>query len=81
MYSETLLKLATAYSEARGLSLATVGTYAVNDGSFFKRLAEGRVTIRRAEEAVRWLSDHWPADLDWSPEIPRPPANRKQDAA
>ena len=52
--------------------MASLGTYLVRDAYFFNRLAQGRVTIRRAERALQWLSDHWPADLDWPSGIPRP---------
>ena len=44
-----------------------------DDGRFFKRVKEGRVTIRRAERVCQWFSDHWPADLEWPAGIPRPP--------
>ena len=44
--------------------------------SFFKRLKQGRVTIRSAEAALRWFSANWPADLDWPEEIDRPESDR-----
>ena len=72
MYSDNILRVATIYATARGITLATVGTYATNDGQFFKRLAAARVTIRRAEGVLRWLSDRWPSGTPWPSDIPRP---------
>ncbi|MBM2357695.1 hypothetical protein JQX14_24450 [Sulfitobacter pseudonitzschiae] len=80
MNTNTLKVLAEAYAAHRGLTLATVSTYAANDGKFFRSLDEGAgCTLKRAEHLVRWFSDHWPADLTWPSDIPRP--RKKKDAA
>lgn len=71
MNSNALLSLAEAYCRHRRLSLGSLGTYATKDARFFRKLPEGRVTIRRAERVLQWLSDHWPADLPWPADIPR----------
>lgn len=72
------LRLMTIYSAARGLAMSTLSRK-VGSPSMADRLAEGRVTIATARRVERWLSDHWPDDLDWPADIPRP-APRK-DAA
>lgn len=72
MYSDDLLVVARRYAQARDIAMTTLGTYAAGDGKFFGRLAEGRVTIRRAKAVGQYLSDHWPDGLEWPPSIPRP---------
>lgn len=62
--------------------MSTLGTYAADHGEFFKRFAQGRVTIRRAEAILQWLSNSWPGDLEWPPDIPRPePTPQVEEAA
>ena len=80
MYTDDLLEVAERHSVARRISLATLGTYAANDGSFFNRLRAGRVTLRRADHVMQWLSDHWIEGVEWPARIPRPepsPTNRE----
>ncbi|MDF3420188.1 hypothetical protein HKX23_17705 [Sulfitobacter sp. KE29] len=68
------------YSCHSGLSLATVSTYAANDGKFFRRLDEGAgCTLKTAERVVEWFAANWPDDLEWPRDIPRP--SKKKDAA
>lgn len=72
MFSHLILRPAEIFASHRGITLPSLGTYALRDASFFVRLRDGRVTLRRAEEILGWLSDHWPADLAWPADIPRP---------
>lgn len=72
MDTQHLVRLAGIYAEARQITMASLGTYLVRDAYFFDRLGRGRVTIRRAERALRRLADLWPADLDWPSDVPRP---------
>ena len=73
MDAEKLLHLADAFCERSGLTLSTASTYAANHGALFGRLSRGHdVTTRRAARIVQWFSDHWPSDLEWPPDIPRP---------
>ncbi|TRD18362.1 hypothetical protein [Palleronia caenipelagi] len=66
MTEEDLVKLATAYSEHRGLKLTTLGRYVVDDGSFFVGLrAQKTCTVRRANHVISWFSKRWPPDLEW----------------
>ena len=81
MNAQSLAHVARIYAARRGISMASLGTYLVRDAYFFERLTEGRVTIRRAERALRRLSDHWPADLEWPADIPRPAPSPDRDAA
>ena len=80
MNTDTLKNLATMYSCHSGLSLATVSTYAANDGKFFRRLDEGAgCTLKTAERVVEWFAANWPDDLEWPRDVPRP--SKKKDAA
>ena len=72
MSPDDVIRLGRAYARARGLALSTVGRLAGGQGAFFDRVAAGRVTIRRADRAVQWLSDHWPATLAWPEDLLRP---------
>ena len=79
-----LRRTALRYATARGVSLSTVGLYAVGSGTVFSRLADGRVTLRTVAAITAWLSDHWPDHLEWPPDVPRPepsPASEAKEAA
>ena len=73
MHYEDILFIARSYSRAVGVSLSTIGNRALNNGRFFNRLSRGNgCTVRNYNRACQYLSDHWPEDLDWPPDIPRP---------
>ena len=68
-----IIALAERYAQACGLRLTTVAKKSAGQARLFDRLAAGHdITTKRAERVVRWLSDRWPADVEWPPEIPRP---------
>ena len=83
MTPEQLEKLAKIYGVHQGYELSTISTYAINDGSFFKRLTNGASpTYRTVSFFSRWLSNNWPDSLDWPADIPRPePASNKKEVA
>lgn len=70
----------TLFAEQRGIALSTLSRL-VGSPSMAARLAEGRVTIATAHRVTQWLSDHWPADLDWPSDIPRPAPRSEDEAA
>lgn len=73
MTNEQIKTLFAAYCGHTKRKPSTVGNYAVNDGKFFERIEGGRTcTISTAQKLLGWLSDHWPADLEWPRGIPRP---------
>ncbi len=73
MFTESIMRLFETYATHRSLALSTVSTYAAAAGDFYARLERGHdLTTRRAARVIQWFSDHWPADLDWPPDIPRP---------
>ena len=73
-----MVELGQRFADARGVSLLRVGFLAAGDGKFFARLQAGRsCTLRVAQNVVHYLSDHWPAGLDWPADI-LPPAPRRE---
>ena len=73
MSSENLLALARLYAAYHGLSLASVSTYMGGSGDTLARLDRGHdITARRLQRFIRWFSNHWPVDLDWPSDVPRP---------
>ena len=66
----------------RGMKLSTISTEVAKAGHVFKNLENGRrsVTIRKYDEFLSWFSEHWPDDLDWPSDIPRP-SPKREDAA
>ena len=76
-----LLRLAELYSNKRWVRLSTLGRMAASNDTFFDRLMQGRVTIRKAEGVLLWFSLNWPGDLDWPVDIPRPEPAHVRDAA
>ena len=81
METKTLTELAEGYAAHTGLKLSTVSTYAACDGKFFRNIGAGAgCTLKKAARLVAWFSDHWPCDLEWPRDIPRPPRNKKEAA-
>ena len=76
MTTAALIRLAEMYAQHLRLAMTTVGRLAMGHGHSFRRLAAGRVTIRRAERALQWFSEHWPPDLAWPEDISRPAPNQ-----
>ena len=73
MDAKSIMRLCELYAGRTGLSLSTISTYAATAGDFYGRLKRGHdLTTRRAARVVQWFSDHWPADLEWPHELPRP---------
>jgi len=81
MYSTEQIKLlAGLYAEHRHIELSTLGRLAVGSSSVFPRIEKDKATVRTIKRIVNYLSEHWPADLEWPADIPRPksPSNRKK---
>lgn len=73
MDETSLVALGQQFADARQISLWRVGYLAADDGKFFSRLQNGRTcTLRLARAVVQYISEHWPDDREWPPDIPRP---------
>ncbi len=71
--SSEIIRLSHIYATHRGLKMSSVSTYMSGSGDTLKRLIAGRdLTTKKAHRLVLWLSAHWPADLAWPADIPRP---------
>lgn len=89
MLSNHLITLSRAYEAKTGWSHWQVGLASTGSAKFYRDLRDGdpktgrRVgcSIRTYERALRWFSDHWPADLAWPADVPRPPKSHTEDAA
>ena len=77
----TLVRLARCCAVYRKVSLPRVGFLCANDGKFINRIAkDGTCALRTASRAMLWFSGHWPEDLEWPPDIPRPEPSSDLDA-
>lgn len=62
----TLLQCGQVISEEHDTTLMLIGRRCADDTRFFARMkGDEGVTLRKAEEALAWLSYHWPADREW----------------
>lgn len=71
--TQQLLAVATAYSAATGVSMSTLSTKLLNGGGRLGAIASGGdLNTRNFENAMRWFSDNWPADVRWPSGVLRP---------
>lgn len=77
-----LLTLADAMASHDGVTHFAISMRALGKGDFFKKLRQpgAGCHIRTAERLMRFFADQWPADLEWSRDIPRPPKSKKEAA-
>ena len=75
-YDLNILRLAEAFAEHNGMALSTVSRHASKSGATFMRIRAGKgITLARSRAILQWLSDHWPLELEWPADIPRPDPN------
>lgn len=68
-----LVVLCHLFAESTGRSISTVSRHATGSGETIARLCRGHaITTRRAERALRFLSENWPEPVAWPADIPRP---------
>lgn len=72
--TQQLLTVAHAYAAAEGLDLSRVSWRAFSESKTLGALLEGRSspTLRRADRALQWFSDHWPEGATWPASVARP---------
>jgi hypothetical protein len=81
-FTDQLIAVATAYSEATGTTLSTLSTRLFNGGSRLQSIAAGGdLNTRNFENAMQWFSDNWPEDLPWPAGAGRPARERATQAA
>lgn len=66
--------------EASGVSERTLGRAAIKNPLLFERIRQGKgFTVRIYDDVVQWVSDNWPAGLDWPKDIERPAPKETKD--
>ena len=73
MSHDHIVCLAELLAAHRDRSPSTVCRWASGDGALYARLRNGKaITTHRAARLVQWFSEHWPDDLAWPADVPRP---------
>ena len=68
-----LTKLADLMAGSLEISHWTISYRAVGKGDLFARIRQGKgITIATYNRVLQYFSDHWPIDLLWPLDIPRP---------
>ena len=78
------IQAAGRYMDARNIAPSTLCRLAVGNSTVWSRLPSGNVTVRTVARLMQYLSDNWPAHLEWPPDVPRPrpaPASETKEAA
>ena len=75
---DDILRLAQAYSEATGLSLARISRrIVVNNDKVFSRLTSGLgISTRTAVIVGAYFQANWPQNATWPQEVPGKPRKR-----
>ena len=76
----SLVVLAEAYAQHRGVALWRVGHLAANRGSFFVDLKSGsrHCQTNTYSRVLQWFADQWPAGTPWPQDIPRPAPSARE---
>lgn len=78
---DALIRLANLLAAHDGVTHWAISMRATRKGDFFYRLTKGAdCQTETARRVLRWFSDHWPEDLPWPADIPRPPRRAKEVA-
>lgn len=74
--TDQLMAVARAYCAAGDCDLPRASRLSLGDQRILPGIEVGSssVTLRRADRALRWFSDHWPEGASWPSSVPRPPA-------
>ena len=77
---EIVADLIRAYAAGHGYSVTYASRLLTGSGDTVSRMERGTsLTARRAAHIIQNASDHWPDDLVWPADIPRP--EPQKDAA
>ena len=73
MEYEHIITISERLADFQGRSLATISNKCVGHARLFTRLKSGHgCNVKTFKIAMAWLSNHWPEDLEWPSDIPRP---------
>lgn len=76
MFTESdILALSDAFAAATGLPETTISSRIFDDGKRLSAIRGGKgITLRRANEALRWFAANWPDGVEWPGGVVRPAA-------
>ncbi|MEM1376167.1 MAG: hypothetical protein AAGG69_02150 [Pseudomonadota bacterium] len=71
---DQLIKASDAYCAAMNLSRGRLSTLMLGAGHRLDTIAtrEGDIGVKRAGDALKWLSARWPQNAAWPDDVPRP---------
>lgn len=74
MLKRLILTLAERFADLTGSSLGSVSNRAFGDSRILHRVQRGKggMTLARADRALAWFSENWPAAAEWPAGVPRP---------
>lgn len=78
-----ILELAERYARAeKNIELMTVSSRVFSDSKKLDAMLAGAdITLKRANAAIEWFSDHWPDSAEWPSDVPRPVPSRMEKAS
>lgn len=76
---ERLISAAQTYAAHKRWSMNTVSLRAAGKGTYLADLLAGKVgiTLARRDRILQWFADHWPEELEWPNDIPRPAKSKE----
>lgn len=75
---QALILLAETLATHLSVTHYAISMRALGKGDFFKKLiAGGDCRTATAGRVLAWFGLHWPSDLEWPTDIPRPPQSRE----
>jgi hypothetical protein len=78
---EQLIMTSDGYCAFTGMSRSRLSTILLSGGKRLDMIhAGGDIGTARYESAMSWLSENWPAGLDWPDGVPRPVAGACREA-
>lgn len=73
IHASDVLTLAEKFAGANELELVTVSSRVFGDSKKLAAIRGGAdLTLERADKAVRWFSENWPASAPWPSDVARP---------
>ena len=83
MLTDLFLSVARGYLDATGLKPKTLSHRVFGDAKVLPELFDGgrTLTFTRAEAALQWFSDHWPANATWPAGVKRPPPSTAAESS
>nr|WP_321980159.1 hypothetical protein [uncultured Cohaesibacter sp.] len=73
MMTKHIVKLAKAYSKAKGIEVSALSRRVFKDSKKISQLEAGSdLVTARYQSAMSYFGEHWPSNVEWPSDIPRP---------